>query len=145
MNAPILSKSGENAFALYLTATASSERFLWLFNKVLQSQRMELKREKKRLFNDLQAEIKRLQYKYDQVCEFSMGLGLDNNAEAAGNFDALLYDSNMICAFLIALYNATAGKPERVSEILDYLKGLDNDNAPFPQEWVEEFAKRCKV
>lgn len=145
MNAPILSDKACNEFALYIVTTFASDMFLRKFENTLQTEGVTLKREKKRLFHDLQDDIKRIHYKYDQLVEFGMFLGKADGKTEAENFDALLFDANAFCATAVRLYNATAGKPERVAEILQYLQELKVEKAPFPDSLGDYYAERVKV
>lgn len=145
MNAQILSDKACNEFALYIVTARASEMFLNKFENTLQTEGVTLKREKKRLFHDLQDDIKRIHYKYDQLVEFGMFLGKADGKTEAENFDALLFDANAFCATAVRLYNAVAGKPERVAEILQYLQELKVEKAPFPDSLGDFYAERVKV
>jgi hypothetical protein len=140
-----LSDKAAAAFALYLVTTCASEQFLKHFENTLQTERITLKLDKKRQFHDLQDAIRKVLYKYDQLTDFAMGLGFDDGVTVASQFDALLFDTNMFCATAVKLYNATAGKPERVAEILQYLQDLKVDKAPFPDSLGDYYAERVKV
>nr|DAH86265.1 MAG TPA: hypothetical protein [Caudoviricetes sp.] len=123
-----------NAFAIYAVMTTAAELLLREAERQMAKEKIALKRERKKLFSDLQTAINRTKYLCERFTEECCVTGFES-------FDALLNDSNNIAALVMRFYNATYGNADNCDEIRNFVKGLQVSEM-FTEEQIKQFESR---
>lgn len=123
-----------NAFTIYAVMTTAAELLLREAERQMAAEKIALKRERKKLFTDLQTAINRTKYLCERFTEECCVTGLES-------FDALLNDSNNIAALVMRFYNATYGNADNGDEIRNFVKGLQVSEM-FTEEQIKQFESR---
>lgn len=123
-----------NAFAIYAVMTTAAELLLREAERQMATENVAFKRERKKLFAELQTAINRTKYlcgRFTEECCIT----------DANDFDALLNDANAIAVLVMRFYNATYGNADNGDEIRNFVKGLQVSEM-FTEEQIKQFESR---